>query len=121
MDIIRKFYFIYVVCFLTTSTSVFSGNKIPTINEYLNDKTDNYDSYIYGLESGLEWAAEYYYRKHQVEIYCKPADIILPVSKLRSMIDKTIQSKPGFFEKYKDEPLLGLALRNGYIESFPCQ
>ena len=37
------------------------------------------------------------------------------------MIDKTIKSKPGFFEKYENEPLLGLALRNGYIESFPCQ
>ena len=110
-----------MTCFLTFSTSVFSGSKIPTIKEYLNDSTDNYDSYIYGLESGLEWASEYYYRKHQVEIYCKPADITLPVSELRSMIDKTIKSKPGFFEKYEDEPLLGLALRNGYIESFPCQ
>jgi len=37
------------------------------------------------------------------------------------MINKTIESKPGFFEKYENEPLLGLALRNGYIESFPCQ
>jgi len=110
-----------MTCFLTLSTPVFSGSKIPTIKEYLNDSTDNYDSYIYGLESGLEWASEYYYRKHQVEIYCKPADITLPVSELRSMINKTIKSKPGFFEKYEDEPLLGLALRNGYIESFPCQ
>ena len=121
MDIIRKLSFVYLVCLLTVSTFAISGDKIPTIKEYLNDSTDKYDSYIYGLESGLEWAAEYYYRKHQVEIYCKPADIKLPVSELRSMIDKTIKSKPGFFEKYENEPLLGLALRNGYIESFPCQ
>ena len=107
MDIIRKHIFIYVVCFLTVSTSVYSGNKIPTIEEYLNDNTDNYDSYIYGLESGLEWASEYYYRKHQVEIYCKPADITLPVSKLRSMIHKKLNLSPDSLKDIKMSLCLG--------------
>jgi hypothetical protein len=46
------------------------------------------------LESGLEWASEYYYRKHKVELYCKPGNIELPASELRKIINKTISSKP---------------------------
>ena len=38
------------------------NDKIPTIKDYLNDSGSTYDSYIYGLESGLEWASEHYFR-----------------------------------------------------------
>ena len=120
MDINKNLFYIFAALPLFISLNVNSSGSIPTIKEYINNP-ESYDSYVFGLESGLEWASEYYYRKHQVEIYCKPADITLPVTELRSMINKTIKSKPGFFEKYENEPLLGLALRNGYIESFPCQ
>lgn len=103
-----------------TQTS-FSDIKTPTIKEYMSDDTGTYDSYIYGLESGLEWASEYYYRKHKVELYCKPGNIELPASELRKIINNTISSKPGFFKDYENEPLVGLALRNGFIDAFPCQ
>ena len=52
---------------------------------------------------------------------CKPEDVQLPAEMLREMIAKTISTKPGFFKKYENEQLLGLALRNGYMEAFPCQ
>ena len=102
-------------------SSSYAGPKTPSIDEYKNDKSGVYDSYIYGLESGLEWASEYYYRKHQIELFCKPNGIKLPSSRLREIIDREIRKKPGFFDKYKNEPLLGLALRNGYIDEFPCR
>tara|TARA_B100001741_G_C16456549_1_gene553011 strand:+ start:627 stop:992 length:366 start_codon:yes stop_codon:yes gene_type:complete len=111
---------VFIFCLLISLYS-YSDEKIPTIKEYLNDESGVYDSYIYGLESGLEWAAEYYFRKHGVELYCKPGDIELPSSKLKELINTTIDTKPGFFKKYENEKLLGLALRNGYIQAFPCQ
>ena len=111
---------VFFTIFLT-SFNASANQNIPTIKDYLNDENKKYDSYIYGLESGLEWASEFYYRKHQIEIYCKPSNVESPVSELRVMIDRTIAAKPGFFKKYENEPLLGLALRNGYIEAFPCQ
>lgn len=112
---------ICIIFLLTFSHVLHSDIKTPTIKEYLNDDSGLYDSYIYGLESGLEWASEYYYRKHEIELYCKPGNIELPSSELRKIINKTISSKPGFFEDYENEPLLGLALRNGFIEAFPCR
>jgi len=99
----------------------FADIKTPSIKEYMNDTSGIYDSYIYGVESGLEWASEYYFRKYQIELFCKPNGIKLPSSRLREIINREIQKKPGFFDKYKNEPLLGLALRNGYIDEFPCQ
>ena len=112
---------ILFLCFLLfSSNNLFADSKTPTIEEYINDTSGAYDSYIYGLESGLEWASEYYFRKHQIELFCKPNGIKLPSSRLREIIDSEIQKKPGFFEKYKNEPLVGLALRNGYISEFPC-
>ena len=110
------------VCFLSFFlNSASAASKEPTIDEYMKDDSGVYDSYIYGLESGLEWASEFYFRKHKIELFCKPNGIELPSSRLRAIIDKEIQKKPGFFDKYKDKPLLGLALRNGYIDEFPCQ
>ena len=119
---INKISFNICIIFLLTFSYVsHSDIKTPTIKEYMNDDTGLYDSYIYGLESGLEWASEYYYRKHEIELYCKPGNIELPASKLRKIINKTISSQPGFFAEYENEPLVGLALRNGLIEAFPCQ
>ena len=93
----------------------------PTIEEY----QDNYDieahnAYIYGLERGLEWANEYMFQKHSIEIYCKPSDLSLSSKQLRKIIDKAIQKNITFYAKYKSAPLVGLALRNGYIDTFPC-
>jgi len=117
-----KLIFIVFLCFLNFySNSTAADLKTPTIDEYLSDTSGLYDSYIYGLESGLEWASEYYYRKHEIELFCKPNDIKLPSSRLREIINREIQKKPGFFDKYKNEPLIGLALRNGYIDEFPCR
>ena len=121
MDINKISNYFLIVLLLVFSQTSFSVSKAPSIKEYINDDSGIYDSYIYGLESGLEWASEFYFRKHEVELYCKPGNIQLPVSKLREMINKTISAKSGFFKKYENEPLVGLALRNGFIEAFPCQ
>ena len=111
----------YLLFLFLCSNSLVASLKTPSIDEYMKDTSGIYDSYIYGLESGLEWASEYYFRKHQIELFCKPNGVKLPSSRLREIIDREIQKKPGFFDKYKNEPLLGLALRNGYMEEFPCQ
>ena len=93
----------------------------PTIEEY-QDNADIkvHNTYIYGLERGLDWANEYMFQKHSIEIYCKPSDLSLSSKQLRKIIDKTIQNNITFYNKYKSEPLVGLALRNGYIDNFPC-
>ena len=70
---------------------------------------------------GLEWAQEHFYTKNSIEFFCKPGDLVLSSSQLRSLINKEIQENNSFYNKYKDAPLLGLALRNAYIENFPCQ
>ena len=114
---------IIIVIFITVSYAqiTLSQTKVPSVKEFINDRSGLYDSYIYGIESGFEWASEFYFRKHKVELYCKPNNIDFPASKLRDIIIKSINSKPGFFEKYENEPLVGLALRNGLINQFPCQ
>ena len=116
----KKYLSVFVALILFISANVIASAKTPTIKEYLQDK-ESYDSYIYGLESGLEWASEHYFRKHNIEMYCKPGNVQLPASRLREMIDRTINAKPGFFQKYENEKLLGLALRNGYLEEFQCR
>ena len=114
---------IIIVIFITVSYAqiTLSQTKVPSVKEFINDRSGLYDSYIYGIESGFEWASEFYFRKHKVELYCKPNNIDFPARKLRDIIIKSINSKPGFFEKYENEPLVGLALRNGLINQFPCQ
>ena len=77
---------IFIILLLTTTQTSYSDAKTPTIKEYMDDDAGTYDSYIYGLESGLEWASEYYYRKYKVELYCKPGSIELPASELRKII-----------------------------------
>jgi len=114
---------IIIVIFITVSyaQTTLSQTKIPSIKEFINDHGGLYDSYLYGIESGFEWASEFYFRKHKVELYCKPNNINFPARKLREIIMESINSKPGFFKKYENEPLVGLALRNGLINQFPCQ
>ena len=114
---------IIIVILITVSYAqiTLSQTKVPSVKEFINDRSGLYDSYIYGIESGFEWASEFYFRKHKVELYCKPNNIDFPARKLRDIIIKSINSKPGFFEKYENEPLVGLALRNGLINQFPCQ
>ena len=114
---------IIIVIFITLSyaQTTLPQTKIPSIKEFINDHSGLYDSYLYGIESGFEWASEFYFRKHKVELYCKPNNINLPARKLREIIMDSINSKPGFFKKYENEPLVGLALRNGLINQFPCQ
>jgi len=120
MGINKNLFYIFAALPIFISLNVNSSDDIPTIKQYINNP-EYYDSYVFGLESGLEWASEYYYRKHNIELYCKPGNVQLPAEMLRKMIAKTISSKPGFFKKYENEQLLGLALRNGYMEAFPCQ
>ena len=111
---------------LVFSALMFSSNFLyaspPSVNDYLkNDNSELHDMYIYGLESGLEWAQEHIYTKNSIEFFCKPGDLVLSSSQLRSLINKEIQDNNSFYNKYKDAPLLGLALRNAYISNFPCQ
>tara|TARA_B100001564_G_scaffold346016_1_gene345318 strand:- start:517 stop:867 length:351 start_codon:yes stop_codon:yes gene_type:complete len=107
--------------FFLMSTSTSYGSP-PSVDDYLkHDKNELHDMYIYGLESGLEWAQEHVYTKNSIEFFCKPGDLVLSSSQLRSLINKEIQENNSFYNKYKDAPLLGLALRNAYIENFPCQ
>ena len=120
MGINKNLFYIFAALPLIISLNVNSSDSIPTIKEYINNP-ESYDSYVFGLESGLEWASEYYYRKHNIQLYCKPGNVQLPAEMLREMIAKTISTKPGFFKKYENEQLLGLALRNGYMQAFPCQ
>ena len=112
---------IFIILLFTVTQISYSGIKSPTVNEYIRDDTGVYDSYICGLQSGLEWASEHYYRRQGMEIYCKPGNIELPITELRKIINKTINSKPGIIKEYENEHLIGLALRNGLIRKFPCQ
>ena len=99
----------------------FAHSAVPTIEDYQSaDDPIAHEAYIYGLERGLEWANEYTFQKHSFEICCKPRDLSLSSKQLRKIIDQEIKNNIRFYTKYKDAPLLGLALRNGYITNYPC-
>ena len=116
---INKISFNICIIFLLTFSHVSHTDiKTPTIKEYLNDDSGLYDSYIYGLESGLEWASEYYYRKHEIELYCKPGNIELPSSELRKIINKTISTKQGSLKIMKMSLWLALPLEMGLLRLF---
>ena len=55
----RIYFYILAALPLFISLNVNSSDSIPTIKEYINNP-ESYDSYVFGLESGLEWASEYY-------------------------------------------------------------
>ena len=97
------------------------AQELPTIKIYMENKGSTLqDSFIYGLENGIEWLNEYSYTKHGVQIYCKPNDLVLSAKQLKKFIDEEITTENMFYDKYQDAPLLGLALRNAYISHFPC-
>ena len=104
---------------LIIADNVFSSQ--PSTRIFLdNIKNNSYDSYLYGLESGLDCANEFTYRKHNYEIFCKPNDFELSANNLKSLIITEINNNPGFYNKYSEAPLIGLALRNAYQDNFPC-
>ena len=101
--------------------SNFAYSEVPTIQDYQNKNDPKaYELYIYGLESGLEWANEHAFQKYSIEIFCKPRDLSLSLKQLNKIISQEIQDNNRFYIKYKDAPLVGLALRNGYISTYPC-
>ena len=110
-----------LILLLAISYAVDSQSSVPTIENYQNRPTpDAFDPYIYGLEGGLEWAQEYIFSRHSLDFFCKPNDLILSAAQLRGLIDKEIKENISFYSKYKDAPLIGLALRNAYMSEFPC-
>ena len=95
--------------------------SVLTIADYTKHKNSSkYDHYLYGLESGLDWANDYIFQKNNTLIFCKPNELELSANQLRKFIDKELEQNSSFYDKYKDAPLLGLALRNAYIDNFPC-
>ena len=57
MGINKNLFYIFAALPLIISLNVNSSDSIPTIKEYINNP-GSYDSYVFGLESGLEWASE---------------------------------------------------------------
>lgn len=110
---------------LSLIISVLSSNahsSQPTTKEFMsNIQSSRYDSYLYGLESGLDWANELTYREHKMEMFCKPNDLEVSASLLKDFIKKEIANNSSFYKKYENEPLIGLAFRNSYISNFPCE
>lgn len=110
---------------LSLVISVLSSNahsSQPTTKEFMsNIQSSRYDSYLYGLESGLDWANELTYREHKMEMFCKPNDLEVSASLLKDFIKKEIANNSSFYKKYENEPLIGLAFRNSYISNFPCE
>ena len=115
-----RFLYISIISFFVLNLS--HAQELPTIISYMENKDSTlHDSFIYGLEIGIEWLREYSYTKHGIEIYCKPNDLVLSVKQLKKFIDKELIKENTFYDKYQDAPLLGLALRNAYIIQFPCK
>ncbi len=106
-------------------TFVFSTNvhsSQPTTKEFMaNIESSKYDSYLYGLESGLDWANELTYREYKMELFCKPNDFEVSASLLKDFIKREIVENASFYKKYENEPLIGLAFRNSYIGNFSCE
>ena len=69
---------------LISPCAVYAQPSTKSFLEYID--SDKYDSYLYGLESGLDWANEFTYRKYNYEIFCKPNDFELSASNLKSLI-----------------------------------
>ena len=109
-----------LLVFSILSTQGFTSQ--PTTKEFLeNINSSKFDSYLYGLEAGLDWANELTYREHKMEIFCKPNDLEVSASLLKDFIKKEIADNAAFYKKYENEQLIGLAFRNSYISNFSCQ
>ena len=114
----RVLFLFYAIFFV--STQVYSSQ--PSTKEFLeNINSSKYDSYLYGLESGLDWANELTYREYKMEIFCKPNNLEVSASLLKDFIKKEIADNASFYKKYEDEPLIGLAFRNSYLSNFSCE
>ena len=59
MGISKNLLNIFAATAIIISLNVNPSDSFPTIKEYINNP-ESYDSYVFGLESGLEWASEYY-------------------------------------------------------------
>ncbi len=95
--------------------------EMPSVKEYKeNWETNKYDQFIRGLDNGLEWASDEAYRKYGNQIFCKPSEIALPINEMKKMIVEQLKRDDAFYSKYEDAPLLGLALKNAYMQNFPC-
>ncbi len=93
----------------------------PSVVDYQKRSDENkFDSYIYGLSSGMDWLNEQIYTSHSIEVYCKPRDLDLSAKDLKRLIDSELIDNKSFYDKYNYAPLLGLALRNAYLSNFPC-
>ena len=75
---------IFTIFFITPSFSVELS-----ITDYMKHKnTIRYDHYLYGLESGLDWANDYIFQKNNTQIFCKPNEFELSSDQLRKFIDE---------------------------------
>ncbi len=114
----RKFVFLLL---LTISSSNVISAEMPSVKSYKeNVETEKYDQFIQGLDNGLEWASDEAYRKNGIQIFCKPSDISLPLTEMKKMINDQLKKDESFYSKYEDAPLIGLALKNAYVQNFPC-
>ncbi|MBK47158.1 MAG: hypothetical protein CMD82_04895 [Gammaproteobacteria bacterium] len=99
-----------------------SESSQPSTKKFLEEiDSKKYDTYVYGLESGLDWANELLFREHGIEIFCKPNDLEISATLLKKFLKEEITKNQSFYRKYENEPLVGLAFRNAYIERFPCE
>ena len=103
-------------------SSSYAYSSQPTTKEFLaNIESSKYDSYLYGLEAGLDWANELTYREHKFEMFCKPNDFEVSASLLKDFVKREITENSSFYKKYENEPLIGLAFRNSYLKNFTCE
>ena len=110
----------YLFIFILLTNHV-QSQEMPTIKEYKDNKqTSKHNQFIYGLENGLEWANDESFRKHGFQIFCKPSDIVLSINETKKLINEQLEIDSTFYQKYQDAPLVGLALKNAYLQNFPC-
>tara|TARA_Y100001960_G_scaffold140564_1_gene148812 strand:- start:780 stop:1133 length:354 start_codon:yes stop_codon:yes gene_type:complete len=97
------------------------ANEIPSVGEYIkHESSDRHNAFVLGLENGLEWANDEFYRKHAKQLFCKPSEMTLPIKEIKKLISDQLERDSSFYDKYADAPLIGLALKNAYIRKFPC-
>tara|TARA_Y100001949_G_scaffold115443_1_gene98115 strand:- start:104 stop:478 length:375 start_codon:yes stop_codon:yes gene_type:complete len=114
----RQLPYFFIFILLTNNVQ---SQEMPTVKEYKDNKeTNKHNQFIYGLENGLEWANDESFRKHGVQIFCKPSDIVLPINETKKLINEQLEIDSAFYLKYHDAPLIGLALKNAYLQNFPC-
>ncbi len=110
-----------VLFILTLGINVVESSQ-PSTKKFLEEiDTDKFDSYLYGLESGLDWANELLFRERGIEIFCKPNDLEVSAILLKKFLREEIARNTSFYKKYENEPLIGLAFRNAYLQRFPCE